>query len=170
MHCEACGAPAPEVDGVPTCPEHGRRWRMVRNAPCAAAIIADDAGRVLLSRRAREPYAGMWEVPGGFVELGEHPAEAARREAREELGLDIVLTGLVGVYVERSRRGGFLEITTYTATTGGTPVPDPAEVTEWRWFGPGEIPDVMAADHRRRLADWEAGRTVALPAGDPAGP
>ena len=38
-------------------------------------IVRD--GQVLLARRAKEPYAGWWEVPGGFVELGEHPSETA---------------------------------------------------------------------------------------------
>lgn len=167
LHCEACGAPAPTVDGVPTCAEHGHRWRMVRNAPCAAVVVADDRGRVLLSRRARQPYAGMWEVPGGFVELGEHPAAAARREVREELGVEVTLTGLVGVYVVRSQRGGWLEVTVYCGTAAGSPRPDPAEVSEWRWFAPDEVPAVMAGDHRRRVDDWLAGRVVPLPAGDP---
>ena len=169
-HCEVCGAPSPVVAGVPTCVDHGARWRMVRNAPCAAAVIADGAGRVLLGRRAREPYAGMWEVPGGFVELGEHPADAARREIREELGLDLTLTGLVGIYVARSGRGQWLEVTVYLGEVSGEPHPDPTEVLECRWFARDEVPEVMAADHRQRVEDWWAGRAVALPAdGRPGG-
>ncbi len=167
LHCERCGAPSPDREGVPTCPAHGARWRMVRNAPCAAVVISDDDGRVLLSQRARAPFAGMWEVAGGFVELGEHPADAARREVREELGLDVVLIGLIGEYVAAADHGGWLQITVYAGTARGEPVADPDEVLAWRWYRRDEVPEVMAADHRRRLEDWWAGRTVPLPGGTP---
>lgn len=167
LHCERCGAPSPDHEGVPTCPDHGARWRMVRNAPCAAVVISDDDGRVLLSLRARQPFAGMWEVPGGFVELGEHPADAARREVREELGLEVALTGLVGEYVARTEGGGWLQITVYSGTVDGDPHPDPTEVTGWGWFPLADVPAEMAGDHRRRVEDWAAGRAVALPGGTP---
>jgi ADP-ribose pyrophosphatase YjhB (NUDIX family) len=107
----------------------------------------------------------MWEVPGGFVERGEHPADAAVREVREELGVDVVLTGLVGMYLEQSSRGESLLITCYTASTSATEVsPDPDEVSDWGWFAPADLPEEMAGRHRLRLDDWLAGRTVALPA------
>src|SRR3989442_2424280 len=44
-------------------------------------------GRVLLTRRARPPYAGTWDVPGGFLEAGGHPEACLRRELREGLGV-----------------------------------------------------------------------------------
>lgn len=126
-------------------------------------IVAD--GRVLLGRRARAPWAGSWEVPGGFVERGEHPAATAVREAAEELGITIELTGLLGVYIHETSTD-CLQTIVYTATTlDRTCVPDPAEVAEWRWFTAGEIPVELAADHRQRIDDWLAGRAVALPAG-----
>lgn len=165
--CDECGRPAqggdPAASDPPVCTEHGPRWRLVRNAPCAAAVIVRD-GRVLLARRAREPFAGWWEVPGGFVERGEHPTEAAVREVREELGIDITLTGLVGTYLEPSARGETLLITAYEAATDATtPVPDPDEVVEWAWLAPDQFPTEMAGRHRLRLDDWLAGRTVPLP-------
>ena len=45
-------------------------------------------GLVMLTRRAREPQAGWWDLPGGFLEPGEHPEAALIREVREELGVD----------------------------------------------------------------------------------
>jgi 8-oxo-dGTP diphosphatase len=166
--CEECGAPTPVVDGVPRCDDHGPRWRMVRNAPCTGVVIPDETRRhVLLSRRARDPFAGRWELPGGFVDLGEHPVDAARREVREELGLDVTVTGVVGTYVVPTHHSGWLEITTYVASIVGdpTPSPDPAEVSEWAWFPVGEIPDVMAGDHRARLLDWIEHGATPLPLG-----
>ena len=50
----------------------------------AAGVILDIGERVVLLRRAIEPAYGAWVFPGGFVDRGEHPEEAALREAREE--------------------------------------------------------------------------------------
>ncbi|MDG4789263.1 NUDIX domain-containing protein [Micromonospora sp. WMMD1102] len=55
--------------------------------------------RFLALRRAAEPMAGRWETPGGFCDGWEHPAEAAVREAREELGVSVTLGELLGMYV-----------------------------------------------------------------------
>lgn len=166
--CDECGDAAtggdPLAGAAPTCPTHGPRYRLIRNAPCAAAVIVKD-GRLLLGRRAKAPFAGWWEVPGGFVERGEHPADAAVREVREELGIDVTLTGLVGLYLEDSASGEALQITVYEATTDATEaLPDPIEVSDWAWFDPADAPAEMAGRHRLRVDDWIAGRTVALPA------
>ncbi|MBA2465390.1 MAG: NUDIX domain-containing protein [Nocardioidaceae bacterium] len=167
--CDQCGLETsggdPLAGEAPTCDEHGPRWRLIRNAPCAAAVIVKD-DRVLLGRRAKAPFAGEWEVPGGFVERGEHPSDAAVREVFEELGIEVTLTGLVGIYVEPSARGENLQVTVYEATTTAeVATPDPAEVTEWAWFARAELPADLAGSHRTRLDDWLAGRTVPLPAG-----
>ncbi len=62
----------------------------------AACALVDAAGLVLLTRRpAGKPLAGLWEFPGGKVEPGEDPEDAAIRELREELGIDIARRHLV---------------------------------------------------------------------------
>ncbi len=60
-------------------------------------IILDDSGRILLEKRRDN---GMWGLPGGGIEPGESVCETALREVKEETGLDIEITGLVGVYSE----------------------------------------------------------------------
>lgn len=57
----------------------------------AGAVVRDPAGRLLLVRRAHDPEAGRWSLPGGRVEAGESPAEAAAREVTEETGLEVVV-------------------------------------------------------------------------------
>jgi len=61
----------------------------------AFAIIFDEAGRVLLCHRRD---LDVWNLPGGGVERGELPTEAAIRETKEETGLDVIIKHLVGVY------------------------------------------------------------------------
>ena len=56
-------------------------------APTVSAVVERD-GRVLLTRRGIEPRLGMWDTPGGFIEAGEEPAEALRRELLEEIGIE----------------------------------------------------------------------------------
>ena len=61
------------------------------------AVIVTPAGEVVLVRRAAEPLAGAWSLPGGAVETGETLAAAVRREVREETGLDVDVGPVVEV-------------------------------------------------------------------------
>jgi 8-oxo-dGTP diphosphatase len=61
------------------------------------AIVIED-GRVLLIKRGKAPHLGEWSIPGGMLELGETLREAAEREAREETGLTVRSTELLGVF------------------------------------------------------------------------
>ncbi|MPY97966.1 MAG: NUDIX domain-containing protein [Actinophytocola sp.] len=60
----------------------------------AGVVVTDDDSRVLMLRTT---YKGHWEIPGGYVEPGESPHAAARREVREELGLDVPIGRLLAV-------------------------------------------------------------------------
>ncbi|MBW1990406.1 MAG: NUDIX domain-containing protein, partial [Deltaproteobacteria bacterium] len=71
--------------------------------PASALVVADEAGRLLLVKRAVEPKAGQWCLPGGFMELGETPEECALRALSEEPGLTGSIEELLGVTTNQSQ-------------------------------------------------------------------
>jgi ADP-ribose pyrophosphatase YjhB (NUDIX family) len=104
--------------------------------PVACAIPRDADGRIWLLRRAFDPGAGRWTFPGGFVDLGESVPEAAKRETREEMEIEVELGGLVGVY---SRDDDRIVLVVYEASAKGEPATT-EEATEVGAFAPAEIP------------------------------
>jgi 8-oxo-dGTP diphosphatase len=64
--------------------------------PCVGGIVTDDRGRLLLIRRAHDPEAGRWSLPGGKVEPGETATDATVREVAEETGLAVAVGDEVG--------------------------------------------------------------------------
>jgi ADP-ribose pyrophosphatase YjhB (NUDIX family) len=107
---------------------------------------------VLLCRRAHAPWDELWCSPGGFCELGEHPAETVVREVLEETGLHVEIADYVGTWVDvysddpRDPEAGVINVAYYTATlTSDEPARiDPAEVSELGWFPFDELPDGLA--------------------------
>ena len=97
--------------------------------PAANAFVVDDAGRVLLARRAHEPSLGLWDLPGGFVEEGEHPLETLRRELREETGLEVEPDTFVGLWMDVYGDGADAESTLclYWTVRPGEGEPQPAD-------------------------------------------
>lgn len=73
------------------------------NPKVAAAVLIEKDGRVLLVRRANEPYRGLWTLPAGFVNGNEDPAEAAARECLEETGLSVHVTRVLDVIAGREQ-------------------------------------------------------------------
>jgi 8-oxo-dGTP diphosphatase len=111
--------------------------------PTASALCHDDEGRVLLGRRSIEPYKGAWDLLGGFVEEGEHPLDAVRRELREETGLEIEPLDFFGVWMDRyggdSTAQSTMNLIWTARIVGGEPSPAD-DVVELRWFGAEELP------------------------------
>jgi ADP-ribose pyrophosphatase YjhB (NUDIX family) len=117
--------------------------------PVACTIPTTKDGHLILLRRGFEPHKGRWSMPGGFVDLGESVEQAAIRETREEIGIDVELTGLVGVY---SRSDDRIVVVVYAARAQGTPTAT-EEALEVRAFAPAEIP-------WHQLAFWSDGRAL----------
>ena len=90
-YCPADGTKLgePRASGGVTCPACGRSWYRESAPTVGAAIVRD--GRALVTVRGIEPEKGKVDVPGGFLEVGEHPVDGLKREAREELGVEITV-------------------------------------------------------------------------------
>ena len=108
----------------------------LRQPPNAASVALIDRDKVLLIQRARKPYFGMWSLPGGRLEPGETPEQAAEREIREEVGLSVwrlhpIRRMLLG-------EGRFvLQVYATEAFEGEIVASD--EVSDWRWVRADEI-------------------------------
>lgn len=126
--------------------------------PCAGVLITQDR-QVLLVRRGIEPFKDYWDIPGGFLDGGEHPTDGARREAREETGLTVELLGALATYMDRYRSQGD-DVWTLNMYYVARPVsgePRAADdAVDVRWFDADDLPEQMAfPDHAHRvLADW----------------
>ena len=160
--CPRCRATLEVSPSRASCPACGF-VAYANPAPTACALCADEEGRLLLARRAGSPFAGRWDLPGGFVDEDEHPLDAVRRELREETGLEVEPEDFVGVWVDRYSEDGSgpatLNLYWTARVVSGTPEPAD-DVDELRWFGldelppPGElafhVPQVVSAWRARR--------------------
>jgi 8-oxo-dGTP diphosphatase len=103
--CPQCRRPMTKLQGNPHCDSCD--ITIFNNVVGAAAILLIRDGKVLLERRDREPFKGGYDLVAGFIEPGETPEEAVVREAKEETGLDIKITGLLGIYSDQYGEGSF---------------------------------------------------------------
>jgi len=127
------------------------------------ALVVDVEGRLLLVRRARDPYGGTWDVPGGFLEEAEHPLDALRRELGEETGLEVEPEEFVAATLDRYGDGPDAATTLnlyWTArVTGGEPEAGD-DAAELRWFPRDELPpdyEIGFPNVRELLRAWREG-------------
>jgi len=135
------------------CPACGHDLEYYKNpTPTVDTIIELPGQGIVLVHRRNFPLG--WAIPGGFVDDGESVEDAARREALEETGLHIALSGLLGVYSapERDPRGHTIT-TVFVATGLGTPMAgdDAARVAV---YPIDRLPSNMAFDHNSILHDY----------------
>lgn len=126
---------------------------MVNQRPVLAVdvLIRKDNGYVFVKRK-NEPYRGRWAIPGGLVEYGETTEEAAKREAKEETGLDVKLIRLIGVYSDPTRdpRGHCVSIA-YLAEAISGEMKAATDAKQAKIFK--KRPDELAFDHSKILED-----------------
>lgn len=120
----------------------------------ASAVVCDDVGHILLQRRAD---SGLWALPGGGMEMTDSLPGCAVREVKEETGLDIEITGLVGTYTDPRHviaysdgevRRQFNVCFRARVTGGDLAISD--ESTELRFVAPDQI-EGLDMHHTQRL-------------------
>src|SRR5204862_6794477 len=82
----------------------------------AVGVLIEADGRLLLVQRSQDPQQGKWSIPAGFMDRGEDPLHAAQREALEETGLEVQITGLQDIYPAGADGGGADMLIVYRAT------------------------------------------------------
>ena len=140
--CPRCRADVDRDGRRVACPQCGF-VAYANPAPTACAVCVDDEGRILLARRAGEPFRGAWDLPGGFVDEDEHPLDTIRRELREETGLDVEPLDFLGVWMDRYSEDESGESTLnlyWTARIVGGEPEAADDVSELQWFAPDELP------------------------------
>jgi 8-oxo-dGTP diphosphatase len=125
---------------------------------CDTVVFAGpaDARKVLLVKRGNEPFAGCWALPGGFVDEGERPVDAARRELAEETGLIWEGEMLpVGAFGDPGRDPRGWNVSAVFAADVGLDTPIVVggdDAAEARWCFADELPERMAFDHTLIIA------------------
>ncbi|GAA3730956.1 NUDIX domain-containing protein [Plantactinospora mayteni] len=130
--------------------------------PGGAALVVDDRGRILLQRRAD---SGNWSLPGGAMEVGETIGDAVVRETREETGLDVELTGILGIYTDPRHVIAYADgevrqefVVAFTARPVGGALAVSDESTDVAWFDAATVADLQMHDSvRLRIGHWLAG-------------
>ncbi len=155
VFCPACGRPLqqPDAEGGAECRSCGRHWYR-NSAPTAGAAIVR-GGRALVTVRAREPERGRLDVPGGFLQWGEHPIDGLKREVKEELGveIDVAVRDCVSMVPHRYGEEGdyVLSLGFRARHVSGEPSASD-DVAEIRWVGMDELDDLdFAWEHDRDL-------------------
>jgi 8-oxo-dGTP pyrophosphatase MutT (NUDIX family) len=131
--------------------------------PAAVAVVAREDGAVLLIRRTDN---GNWALPGGAIEMTESVADAAVRETFEETGIQVEVTGLLGIYSDPGHvihftsndevRREFSVVLT-ARPVSGEPAPS-SESSEVRWVAPEDLAGyTMGGAMRKRVNDYLKG-------------
>jgi 8-oxo-dGTP diphosphatase len=130
--------------------------------PATSVVVINNREQILLVRRSVEPKIGHWCLPGGFMELGETPEEAALRELLEETGLRGKIDMLLGVTHALNDTYDSILMVGYLikSTTGSLRPGDDA--SEARWFNSDHLPDVAFRSHKKfiRMVDSAFSQTT----------
>jgi 8-oxo-dGTP diphosphatase len=123
----------------------------------AVAVVIERDGKLLMGKRGahtREP--GKWSFPAGFVERGERVEDAAAREAREEIGLEVTIGDLLGLY---SYTGETVVLAVFLGTAADGTAVAADDLTEVAWFSPEDLPPLAFPHDDQIVAEWRSHRS-----------
>lgn len=154
-YCPACATglvPSDDGEGK-QCPSCGLAWYR-NSAPTTGCAIVSD-GKALITKRARDPEKGRFDIPGGFLHAGEDVLDGLKREVREELGIEIDVTigDLVQMVPHPYGEGGDYVLAMGFNARHASGDPEPADdVEEMRWVTLEELDELpFAWEHDKAL-------------------
>ena len=176
VYCPYCATPLQDTNfghkTLRACPN----CRFVQHHDPKVAVVAriEQDNCLLLVRRGVNPSKGLWALPGGYMDGGEMPVDAVRRECIEELALPIAVHELLAIYPMVNHEGPGQGIVlvyratpedTHCSTTTAPPALD--DVAEARWFTvqelAGELPVTLAFDSTVvEVRRWVEGTALAV--------
>ena len=126
-------------------------------------LIENEEGQLLLQKRSD---TGQWCVPGGAMEIGETYEETAKREIREEVGVEVTNLCLFGLYSGQDRLIHYpnddkvysLSVIFHTNSYIGKISDTDSEVIEHRFFSREDIPENLFVPDARPILDWASGK------------
>lgn len=142
--CPICGSRSQLKDihgqNLPVCQNNACGFKFWQNPkPCACVIIMNAQEEILMTVRAEDPDIGKLDLPGGFLNEAEHPYDAAVREAKEELGIQIAVQDVVGFAIDdysyEGVTGKTLNIGLKCQIIKGSPQPV-SEISAVEWVDP----------------------------------
>lgn len=131
-----------------------------------AAVITDDAGRVLLCQQSQGHR--LWSLPGGRIRHSESPMHAVVRDIREETGLETRIADLIGIYQLTGDTCGehlpdvLMHVFRGTIEGGEASVNSPGRISRLSWHDPVDLPEHLTPTARTAIADALAGRAGVL--------
>lgn len=134
------------------CPRCGATIQVYRNPFPTVDIIILQEEKIVLIERANPPYG--WALPGGFVDYGESLETAARREAREETGLELEELRQLGAYSDPGRDPRHHTISVVFTAQGRGVLQSGDDAKDARLFPLDQLPSPLCFDHAKILEDY----------------
>lgn len=154
-YCQRCGHPLTDktIEGKQRryCPSCG--FIAYLDPKLAAVILVQMEGSLVLVKRGVEPALGQWAFPSGFVDRGEAVEDAAVREVKEETGIEVRLTGFLGLY---SSTGSPVVLAAYSAEAVGGKLQAGHDAAEAALFHPDKLPSLPFPHDKQILKSWRA--------------
>jgi 8-oxo-dGTP diphosphatase len=151
--CPRCGSTlvSQEHSGKlrPTCPQC--KWVYFPDPKVAVAVLVKNDSQVLLVRRKFDPHKGYWTMPSGFIDAGEDPLEAARRECLEETGLMLENIHLLDVLYSQEHPRGASILIIYQADIQTGELRSGDDASQVAFFNPNNLPPLAFASTKMLL-------------------